>query len=254
MFNSWENYRKTGKAKWILNTLEEGKKILEKKRNVKYYLYGLQRSGNNVIQTFIEKNFNVLLTNKNEQNRQSPHHKHFRIYGGKEIIPQTNSINQYKNKYIVNSLKDLDKLLGDLNQTNKYIIVYKNIFSWLPSIEKWAKACNWKTNSKMEFVEDYLNFIKKWYSIKNDRVLFINYEDFLNISNNDPLLDKLSVFFNAKPKEIISTFQKVDNSEEFTNLQKIYYVNHEYMDLYSKEELSKIRNNLIYKELVNYNL
>ena len=236
------------------NTLEEGKKILEKKRNVKYYLYGLQRSGTNVIQTFIEKNFNVLLTNKNEQNRQSPHHKHFRIYGGKEIIPQTNSINQYKNKYIDNSLKDLDELLGDLNQTNKYIIVYKNIFSWLPSIEKWAKACNWKTNSKMEFVEDYLNFIKKWYSIKNDRVLFINYEDFLNISNNDPLLDKLSVFFNAKPKEIISTFQKVDNSEEFTNLQKIYYVNHEYMDLYSKEELSKIRNNLIYKELVNYNL
>ena len=72
------------------------------------------------------------------------------------------------------------------------------------SIEKWARACKWKTNSKMKFVEDYLNFIKKWYLIKNDRVFFINYEDFLNISDdNNSLLNKLSVFLYKNTKKHI---------------------------------------------------
>ena len=220
---------------------------------MRYYLYGLQRSGTNVIQTFLETNFNISFMNKGD--RQSPYHKHFRIYDDKDIIPQTDNKNQYKNQYIIQSLKELDKLLGDLNQTNKYIIVYKNIFSWLPSIEKWAKGCKWKTNSKMEFVEDYLNFIKKWYSLRNDRVFFIKYEDFLNISDdNNSLVNKLSVFLNKKPKKNIYSFDKVNCSKQFTTSRKRYYINHEYMSLYPKEELDKIKNNVIYKELIDSDL
>ena len=216
-----------------------------------YYLYGLQRSGTNIIQKFLETNFNITFMNTSD--RQSPFHKHFRIYDDKDIIPQTCQKIHYKNQYIIHSLKELDKLLGDLNHTNKYIIVYKNIFSWLPSIEKWAKICEWKNNSKMEFVEDYLNFIKKWYSIKNDRVFFIKYEDFLNISDyNNSLVNKLSVFFKKKQKKIIYSFEKVNCSKKFTTSQKKYYINHEYMSLYSKEELEKIKNNLIYKEVIDY--
>lgn len=215
-----------------------------------YYLYGLQRSGTNVIQKFLETNFNISFMNNGD--RQSPYHKHFRIYDDKDIIPQTDKKNQYKNQYIINSLKELDKLLGDLNHTNRYIIVYKNIFSWIPSIEKWAKGCKWKTNSKMEFVEDYLNFIKKWCSIKNYRVFFIKYEDFLNMS--DSLVNKLSIFLNKKQKKITYSFEKVNCSKKFTISQKKYYINHEYMSLYSKEEIEKIKNNLIYKELKDYDL
>lgn len=215
-----------------------------------YYIYGLQRSGTNVMQKFLETNFNISFMNNGD--RQSPCHKHFRIYDDKDIIPQTDKTNQYNNQYIINSLEELDILLKDFNHTNRYIIVYKNIFSWLPSIEKWAKGCKWKTNSKMEFVEDYLNFIKKWYSIKNDRVFFIKYEDFLNIS--DSLVNKLSLFLNKKQKQIIYSFDKVDCSRKFTTSQKKYYIDHEYMSLYSKEELEKIKNNLIYKELKEYDL
>ena len=216
-----------------------------------YYLYGLQRSGTNLIQKFIKTNFNISFMNNGD--RQSPYHKHFRIYDDKDIIPQTDQKNQYKNQYIIHSLKELDKLLGDLNHTNRYIIVYKNIFSWLPSIEKWAKRCKWKTNSKMEFVEDYLNFIKKWCSIKNDRVFFIKYEDYLNMSYvNNSLVNKLSVFLNKKQKNFIYSFEEVNCSDKFTISQKKYYINHEYMSLYSKEELEKIKNNLIYKELKDY--
>ena len=218
-----------------------------------YYLYGLQRSGTNFTQKYLETNFNISFKNKGD--RQSPYHKHFRIYDNKDIIPQTDQKNQYKNQYIIHSLKELDKLLGDLNHTNKYIIVYKSIFSWLPSIEKWAKGCKWKNNSKMEFVEDYLNFIKKWYSIKNERVFFINYEDFLNMSDNEnSLANKLSVFLNKKQKKAIYSFEKVNCSKKFNTSQKKYYINHEYMSLYSKEELEKIKNNLIYKELIDYDL
>ena len=94
---------------------------------MRYYLYGLQRSGTNVIQQFIKINFNISFMNK--EDRQSPYHKHFRIYNNKNIIPSTDKKGSYKNQYIINSLEELDKLLGDLNKTNKYIIVYKNIFS-----------------------------------------------------------------------------------------------------------------------------
>ena len=216
-----------------------------------YYLYGLQRSGTNLIQTFLETNFHISFMNNPD--RQSPYHKHFRIYDDKDIIPQTDKNNQYKNKYIINSLKELDELLGDLNHNNKYIIVYKNIFSWLPSIEKWAKGCKWKTNSKMEFVEDYLHFIKKWCLIKNERVFFINYEDFLHMSDdNNSLVNKLSVFLNKKQNKIKYTFEKVNCSEKFTISKKNYYINHEYMTLYSNKELEKIKNNLIYKEIIQH--
>ena len=218
-----------------------------------YFLYGLQRSGTNVIQKFIETNFNISFMNKEDRN--SPYHKHFRIYDNKDIIPKTDKKNQYKNQYIIYSLEDLDKLLGDLNHTNRYIIVYKNIFSWLPSIEKWAKLCKWKTNSKMEFVEDYLNFINKWHSINNDRIFFIKYEDFLNIpDDNNSLVKKLSVFLDKKQNINTYTFEKVNCSKKFTTCKKKYYINREYMKLYSEKELNKIKNNLIYKELINYEL
>ena len=220
---------------------------------MKYYLYGLQRSGTNVIEVFLKEKFSISFeVNQGPGDfRKKPSCKHFRLYDNKDLIP----VKQYENNFIVNCLEDLDRILGDYTQTNRYVIVYKNIFSWLPSIEKWAKKCKWKTNSKMEFVDDYLNFIKKWYSIKNDRVFFIRYEDFLNISDdNNSLVNKLSVFFNKKQKKIVHSFEKVNCSEKFTTSKKNYYINHEYMSLYSKEELDKIQNNLIYKELIEYNL
>jgi len=215
-----------------------------------FYLYGLQRSGTNVIQRFLEENFDISFMNR--EDRQSPYHKHFRLYDNKNIIPKTDVKNQYKNSHVIGSLEELDKLLGDMDKKNRYIVVYKNIFSWLPSIEKWAKKCKWKTNSKMEFVEDYLNFIQKWYSIKNERVFFINHEDYLNLSVDNSPVDKLAIFLGKNPKKIKYSFDKVNHSEKFTASRKKYYINHEYMNLFSEEEVDKIKQNLVYKEIVDY--
>ena len=106
------------------------------------YLYGLQRSGTNVISDFLKVNYGI--TFKNGGNRNSPSHKHFRIYNNKNYIPQTNEIGQYSNNYIVNNLDDMDKLLGDEMHTNKYIIIYKDIYSWLPSISNGQPYVNGK--------------------------------------------------------------------------------------------------------------
>ena len=60
------------------------------------YLYGLQRSGTNVINTFLVNNFNIKFSN-DENNRQSIKHKHFRIYDNNSYIPETDKSKQYYN-------------------------------------------------------------------------------------------------------------------------------------------------------------
>jgi hypothetical protein len=221
-----------------------------------YYLYGLQRSGTNIIQKFLETNYNISFSNNNKD-RKSISHKHFRIYDNKNFIPQTNEIGQYHNNYYINSLHELDNYLLDFEHKNKYVIIYKDIFTWLPSIEQWSKKCKWKSSYKMDFVDDYLNFIKKWYSIKTNRVIFISYEKYLNIKNEKLLLNKLSSFFNINDDDntdIQYYFDKVDHSSLFCLDRLNYYVNKEYMFLYTNEEIEKIKNNPIYIEYKNYDL
>ena len=104
------------------------------------YLYGLQRSGTNVLTEFLEKNYGIKIEKK-YKDRCDPRHKHFRIYDNKNLAPDG-----FNNTHIVNSINELDMLLGDTKNTNKYIVIYKSIYSWLPSIKKWAAIC--KNNIK----------------------------------------------------------------------------------------------------------
>lgn len=67
----------------------------------------------------------------------------------------------------------------------------------------------------------------------------------MNNNNNKKLINKLSVFFNHNLTSIELKYQCQ------INVQKSYYLNHEYMSLYSKEDLDKIKNNMIYKELMD---
>ena len=132
----------------------------------KIYLYGLQRSGTNALKNFLQLNYDIILSNSGGRN--SIANKHCRIYDNKNFIP---SPEQYFNTFVINNLEDLDKLLHDNEKTNKYIVIYKDIFSWLPSISVWAKNCKWEKSDKMDFIEDYLNFIDK--NSKNPEYLLI---------------------------------------------------------------------------------
>ena len=221
-----------------------------------YYLYGLQRSGTNVLQAFLEYNFDIKFNNS--QNRQLCSHKHFRVYDNKNIIPHTDVINQYYNNIIINSIEELDEKLGDTNNSNKYIIIYKNIFSWLPSIKKWADNCNWITNKNIKLIDDYLNYINKWHTIKNDRVLFINYEEYIKyiISNSNTeslFLKRINTFLNKDIYNLkYKAFKKVNCSSVFNQEKLNYYVNEEYLKYFTKKEIKKIKKKKLYQKIVEY--
>lgn len=209
----------------------------------KIYLYGLQRSGTNAVADFLKINYNITLSNFGGRN--SVGNKHCRIYDNKKFIP---SPEQFYNSFVINSLEDLDKLLDDNENTNKYIVIFKDIFSWLPSISQWAKSCKWKSNDKMDFVEDYLNFIDKWKKIKNDRVLFINYNEYLDLINNtnDNIIKKIEYFLDTKNEKELIIPNKVPQSKEFTIDKMNYYKNKEYMNFYRENEIDLITNHPLF--------
>lgn len=209
----------------------------------KIYLYGLQRSGTNAVADFLKINYNITLSNFGGRN--SAGNKHCRIYDDKKFIP---SPEQFYNSFVINSLEDLDKLLDDNENTNKYIVIFKDIFSWLPSISQWAKSCKWKSNDKMDFVEDYLNFIDKWEKIKNDRVLFINYNEYLDLINNtnDNIIKKIEYFLDTKNEKELIIPNKVPQSKEFTIDKMNYYNNKEYMNFYTENEIDLITNHPLF--------
>lgn len=147
---------------------------------MKCYLYGLQFSGINIFENIFKKKYNVSFSNINNNNTTSCFHKHFRIYNNKKQIPVGNNNENYFNKYLINSLTDLDISLGDYNNSNRYIVVYNNdILSWLLSIESYAKQSRWITNKKENFIYDYFYYINKWSQLKSDRVIFINYIEYI---------------------------------------------------------------------------
>lgn len=200
---------------------------------VNIYLYGLQRSGTNTLEEFLKLNYNIQLSNTNCTDRSSYKHKHLRIYNNKKYIP----VDQYYNNYIINNLNDLDNLLQTDN--NKYIVIIKDIFSWCVSINKWAIKCNWKYKNKMDYVNDYINYINKWNEIKNERVLIIYYEEYLDLlfNNNTDILIKINNFLKLNKTMINIQFpEKVNFSDKFDNNYKNYYKNKLYMNEYTEEE------------------
>lgn len=212
------------------------------------YLYGLQRSGTNVINNFLINNFKIKFNN-DENNRNSIKHKHFRIYNNKSYIPETDKPKQYYNNIIIKSLENLDEKIN--NKKNKYIIVYKDIYSWLPSIERWAKMCKWKSNTKIDFVNDYCEYISKWNELKNERVLFIKYEEYLDclVNKNNNLINKIEDFLQVKRPNKLIFPKNVNCSKTFTINRYNYYKNKEYMKEYTENEL-----NIINEKYNKYNL
>ena len=204
------------------------------------YLYGLQRSGTNIINDFLHDNFGVKV--QNSEDRKSPGHKHFRIYDDKTVIPEE----QYSNTIIVKDLNDLDSTLNDHSHTNKYIVVYKDIYSWLPSIESWAKACKWKMANKMDFIDDYILFIEKWKSIANERVLFLSYDEFLSMktTSDSSFIKKCEIFLGKKIADSIVLRNKTRCSGNFTKSKSDYYTNKEYMQKYTPEQIETINSRI----------
>ena len=184
---------------------------------MQYYLYGLQRSGTNVIETFLKKTYNIQFSNKG--NRGEIGHKHFRIYNNKKKIPICIQ-HQYNNNIIINKYEDLvneltnkvnskskptnlEKNVENIEEKNeekneenteessieknvKIFVVIKDIFSWLISIKKWADQCKWTPFNQKEFIEEYALYVKKWIELEKNttNICIIYYEDYINFIKN----------------------------------------------------------------------
>jgi len=130
-----------------------------------------------------------------------------------------------------------------LNEDVKYIVVIKDIYSWLISIQSWAKKCQWDT-VKDEivndiFIDDYISFYNKWLQFKreSDNIIFIRYGDLLR----DNVGPTLSIFL--QKEYILRKLQsKVPQSTKFTKIE--YYLNKEYMKKYTESDLKQIESKL----------
>ena len=209
---------------------------------VKYYIYGLQRSGTNVINAFINDNFEINIVNNNHQERKDPQHKHFRIYDDKSFSPLTLR-HQYGNNIIIKNYKDLEKLIG---ANSKCFVIIKDVFAWFISIKKWALICNWNVCDYYTLVEEYNKYVEKWYDImktSNGNILIINYHEYIELlsDNNMKLVNRIENFTQSKIKSF-KIRNNVQCSPTFTREKLEYYKKKKYMNDYSEEEKRKILN------------
>ena len=200
------------------------------------FLYGLQRSGTNILQEWCESNLKLKFDNVECTDRKSPCVKHFRLYDKKQYV-----IDEYKTNHTVDTIEQLDNLTG--GDEKLYVVIYKSdIYGWLDSIKRWAKHCKCKNISISAHVHDYMEFINKWKSFeKHPRVHMITYEDFIN-KNVNGLLD----FLNIKTTETLSWNHAGSRSLVKNTIQ--FYTNKQYMNNFTDEE-----RNIIKDVIITYN-
>jgi hypothetical protein len=192
--------------------------------------------------TFLSQSYDIRFKNKGDRN--SIGHKHFRIYDDKPKVPSCIQ-HQYNNNIIINSYEDLVMLLKENINNVKIVVIIKDVFSWLISIEKWGEKCKWTPFIQSEFLNEYKLYTNKWLDLakNNQNICIIYYHEYIDFikNKNQDFIMKLNIFFD---KEIninhIPEIKKVDCSNIFTNDSIDYYYYKEYMNKYTSNEIETI--------------
>lgn len=209
--------------------------------------YGLQRSGTNFLEDLIKKNYKVRFLNSNED-RSSPLQKHCRLYKNKEIIPEP----QYDNNIVVETFYQFEELF---NVTpDYYLIISKDPYSWYLSYRNWAKKCNWpKVNH--HYIEEYNLFYKTFieFSYQSDKFIFVRYIDL--IKDAGAVLNSLEKYMKLERRLfsqlILKKPRKVSQSATFTESKRAYYLNKEYLEEYSAEDMQRL-NELLDPQVISF--
>ena len=143
---------------------------------MKYYIFGLQRSGTNVIDTFLKQTYNINFSNKGK--RGTINHKHFRIYDDKNKIPLA-IWKEYANDIIIHNYEEL------VNEIKKQEL---------------------KDNVKTE-TEPTNNIVQE---LTMDK-LYPEKEEIISINNDN---DKVNVNEDTKDKEETENKKKTENKED----------------------------------------
>ena len=212
----------------------------------KLLLYGLQRSGTNFLEAVLNKSFPIKCLN-DKDNRNSPMHKHFRLYDQKNFIPEP----KYKNNLHYSDFLSFTNSLDEV--PDYFFVISKNPYSWLISYRNWGEKCHWPSVNH-HYISEYYYFYNKWmeFSLQSDRIIFIRYMDLL--SNLEKELKRLKRLTGLHKKiKLINKnyFGQVPQSKSFTESRLRYYLNEEYLELFTKQELMDI-NHFIGPDLISF--
>lgn len=208
--------------------------------------YGLQRSGTNYLETLLKKNYRVRFLNKNAD-RRSPLQKHCRLYKNKQIIPEP----KYRNNIVVETVEQLESFFEVV--PDHYLIVSKDPYSWYLSYKNWAKKCGWPDVTH-HYIEEYNLFYKTFLKLasQSNKFVFVKYIDLIKAPNE--VLNSLKDYMNLQKRLLAKLALKVpgrvSQSDTFTEERKAYYLNEQYLEKYSPEEL-KTLNDLLDPEVAS---
>ena len=157
------------------------------KNSISALHFGLQRSGTNYFVKYFKDWFGNKIWNlENVQNisRNSPLHKHFRLYDNKDLVPELS----YYNNCSIMCLDDYNNLVMNFGKPNDLFdlknypifIITKDPINWLSSYKKWAIKCNWEL--KETYINEYFEFYGRWLLLANEghKIMFIKYIDLVN--------------------------------------------------------------------------
>lgn len=199
-------------------------------------IYGLQRSGTNLLEQILIKYFNNVHILNNNQEAKNPLHKHFRPHS---FYTKIHSL--YRHKFSIDSFDSFVSYLPII--PDHYIIVSKDPYSWFLSYSNWAKN-NPKQYHAVDFhfSEEYELFYSNWihFSSGQSNIHYIKYIDLLNDPNNTikQIADKISV----QIIEPIKLPSKVPYSNNFTEDKIIFYKDKLYLNYisdYDKQIISQ---------------
>jgi hypothetical protein len=191
-------YKSRFKRKLIrsINKIKIKIKRLFKKTNWLAH-HGIERSGTNYLRSCLSF-LKVDIINEVSGPENNPHHKHFRWYQDKSLIPKFRS--QLLNNINACSLKDINKFCDYPNDT-KHIIIKKTLIKGITSIVNYALNDNWFKNKEElkknipKILRDYKAYYNFWERISREnpnQVIMISYEDL--VASSETLLEVLKKF------------------------------------------------------------
>ena len=219
-------------------------------------VYGLQRSGTNYLETLLPNNFKDVSMENMGFARSLPVHKHFRPYDEKWFVPEP----KYLNNFFYPHFSDFDAHVRRLTgkEPLHYVVTVKEPFSWYVSYCKEAGKSRWpslvRKGLSQHYMIEYSLFCRKWLDFRGEapaQVIILRYEDLLKDLAGS--LDRVREQFGLeKAHETYQDFSKVNKSSRFSLKRRTYYLNKQFLDLFSKEDLFLLRENLnpdVVKEL-----
>lgn len=211
-------------------------------------VYGLQRSGTNYIEALLPQNFKDISLENKGFCRSLPIHKHFRLYDQKWLVPEPKYLNNFYYPHFSDFESHVRRLTG--KDDLRYVVIMKEPYSWYISYCGEARKSRWPTlvrkGISQHYMIEYTLFYKKWLEFHKEspeKIMLIRYEDLLKDFTGT--LDRLRDQFGLeKINQEYQNISKVNKSKAFSLKRLDYYLNKQYYDLFTEEDLFLITENM----------